>query len=497
MQYDHWRIADGYSSPVRPVISGVTGAVSAAHPLAAAAAQDMLVRGGSAVDAAIAAQAVLCVVMPDACGIGGDLFALVDDGKDTMAVSGAGAAPRRGTGCADDGANSITVPGLPGAWASMHDRWGKLPFSVILSPAIRLAAEGIAVSEAMALTVRTHAPRLKANGAASWSLLGLSAGERFVQKELAALLRLFVQQGPLCFYEGDMAASIARAVAAQDGALDEADLAAHVTEVGPALAVALGETTLFVQPPPTQGVLLGMTLRNFNRMPQAGALQFDHIGVELTEAAFAYRDRAAQDGAALLDVELEINPERASRRGGPRAYLHTAGVAVADSNGLVVSSLVSVFDDFGSCLLVPELGITLNNRAGGFTHGANAWGPGRRPVHTLAPALLRSAQGRLALATPGADGQVQTLLQLIMRMMCEGEDLATAVAAPRWRSQGGKLLIEKGHPSEAGLAALGHDVEPMTPGATCFGAVVCAGVDDSGAPFAVADWRRNTWAGVV
>lgn len=496
MQYSHWQSADGYSSAVRPVLPGVDGAVCAAHPLAVAAGQDMLLRGGSAVDAAIAAQAVLCVVMPDACGIGGDLFALVRNSTGTSAISGAGAAPVKGTVCADDGANSITVPGLAGAWASMHARWGTLPFAVILSRAIALAEGGIEVSAAMVQTVQAQAGRLRANGAASWALLGLTAGERFVQKELAALLRLFAEHGPLCFYEGEVAAHIARAVAAHDGALEEADLAAHVTDVGPALAVALGDMTMMVQPPPTQGVLLGMALRNFSGLSPHSVVQADHLAVELTEAAFAYRDRAAE-GAALLDVALAANPNSASRRGGPRAYLHTAGVSVADRNGLVVSSLVSVFDDFGSCLLVPELGITLNNRAGGFTQGANAWGPGRRPVHTLAPALLCSPQGTLALATPGADGQVQTLLQLVMRMLCHGEDIAAAIAAPRWRSQGGSLLIEEGHPSHAGLAALGHDVVPMTPGATCFGAVVCTGIGPNGAPFAVADWRRTTWAGVV
>lgn len=496
MQYTNWRIEDGYSSTARPVLLGDVGAVSAAHPLAVAAAQDMLLRGGSAVDATIAAQAVLCVIMPDACGIGGDLFALVDDGTGTSAISGAGAAPRQGKVCSDDGANSITVPGLAGAWASMHARWGTLPFSVILSRAIHLAEGGVIVSASMAQTVHTHASRLRANGAASWSLLSLPAGARFVQKELAALLRLFVAQGPQCFYTGDVAAHIARAVQAQGGALDEQDLADHATEVGPALSVTLGDLRVMVQPPPTQGVLLGMVLRNFSRVVAEGVVQSDHMAVELTEAAFAYRDHAGE-GAALLDVSLQADPGQASRRGGPRAYLHTAGVSVTDRNGMAVSSLVSVFDDFGSCLLVPELGITLNNRAGGFTQGANAWQPGARPVHTLAPALLCSPQGKMALATPGADGQVQTLLQLIIRMLWHGEDLASAIAAPRWRSQGKSLLMEEGHPSLAGLAAMGHDVQPTAPGATCFGAVVCTGINAAGSPFAVADWRRNTWAGVA
>ena len=496
MTYRHWHIADGFSSSVRPVISGPAGAVSAAHPLAVSAAQDVLSRGGSAADAAIAAQAVLCVVAPDACGIGGDLFALVAEGEQTFAVSGAGAFPAKATRCTDEGANSITVPGIAGAWARMHARWGRLPFAIIFEKAIRLAEDGIVLSESLAQVVKAHTPRLERNGSSIWPLMSLKAGQLWVQPELASVLRRFAERGPECFYTADYAADVARRVAAYGGALDEHDLSAHQTDIMQPLAIRLGEATVLVQPPPAQGVLLGMALKNFSRWSPETDVQADHIAVELTEASFAYRDRAAE-GAALLDVALQADPDRASRRGGPRAYLHTAGVSVADCHGMVVSSLVSVFDDFGSCLLVPELGIMLNNRAGGFTTGANSWAAGRRPVHTLAPAMVRSQNGVMALATPGADGQVQTLLQVIDRMMRRGEDIASAVAAPRWRSEGGQLLVEDGHPSEAGLRALGHDIALRPSGALCFGAVACAGVEAGGEPFAVSDWRRNSWAGVV
>jgi gamma-glutamyltranspeptidase/glutathione hydrolase len=167
-----------------------------------------------------------------------------------------------------------------------------------------------------------------------------------------------------------------------------------------------------------------------------------------------------------------------------------------DAQGMVISSLVSVFDDFGSCLFVPELGITLNNRAGGFTDGANAAAPGKRPVHTLAPALLTTAQGVLALATPGADGQVQTLLQILVAIQRERLDLARAIARPRWRSENGLLLIEQSHAGIDRLAALGHRVTALADGEMRFGAVVCAGrIDDE--PVAAADWRREIAAGVT
>ncbi|MFW6681646.1 gamma-glutamyltransferase [Komagataeibacter intermedius] len=196
----HWRVADGYSSPVMPVLSGCTGAVSAAHPLAVAAGQEILGQGGSAVDAAIAAQAVLCVVSPDACGIGGDLFAIIDDSQSVKAISGAGAAPASGHDCAIDGANSITVPGLPGAWSVMHDRWGVLPLEACLKRATLIAQNGFEVSACLGRTLAGHDERLRQNGSAACPWRHVKAGEKHVQPQLAEVLRAFARTGPACFY---------------------------------------------------------------------------------------------------------------------------------------------------------------------------------------------------------------------------------------------------------------------------------------------------------
>jgi gamma-glutamyltranspeptidase/glutathione hydrolase len=245
----------------------------------------------------------------------------------------------------------------------------------------------------------------------------------------------------------------------------------------------------------SHGVLLNMAVEAMSRLGDFPASLNDHVAIELTQAAFAYRSDVAE-GAALLRHELNIDLERASNRGGPRAYLHTAGVATVDADGCIVSSLVSVFDEFGSCVFVPELGITLNNRAGGFTGGANAAAPGKRPVHTLAPVLVSTPQGMLALATPGADGQVQTLLQILVGIQRDQLDLARAIARPRWRSEGGALLVEKSHGSLDRLRELGHQVRTIEDGDTRFGAAVCAGWIE-GQPVAAADWRRETAAGVV
>jgi gamma-glutamyltranspeptidase / glutathione hydrolase len=259
-----------------------------------------------------------------------------------------------------------------------------------------------------------------------------------------------------------------------------------------------------VQPPASQGVLLAMALRWLERagLDAAGldAADLDHLGIELTEAVFAHRHRCARDGAELLGEPLEVDLEKASRRGGPRAYLHTTGVAVADAEGTVVSSLLSLFDGFGSAVFAPEAGVLLNNRAAGFTAPPNDPAPGRRPVHTLAPALLvrgtRSDQRATALATPGADGQVQTLLQVLLRQRYLGQPLPDAVAAPRWRSVEGGLLVEAGHRCADALAQRGHAVETLPAGDGLFGAVVSAGYED-GRPAAVGDWRRQVTADAV
>jgi gamma-glutamyltranspeptidase/glutathione hydrolase len=485
-----------YSSVNRPVLRGMLGAVSAAHPLAVSAGQSALMAGGSAVDAMIAAQAVLCVVAPDACGVGGDMFALVHcTGEAPVAVNGAGAAPMGLQAVSSDGANSITIPGIVDAWATMSARWGRLSLAQVLAPAIAIARTGAFLTEMTVGTVATHRARLLAGGAEQWSLLNLEAGARFIQPALADLLEAIGVSGARAFYDGAFAECISTAVQSLGGALTSDDLRAHSTEYATPIITSFGDVHVATQPPMAQGILLSLAL---NAIEGAGPLrpdQLDHAGIEATEAAFAYRARAAE-GASLLSETLDIDLTRAQNRGGPRAYLHTAGVAVSDANGMSVASLVSVFDDFGSCVFVPEGGFTLNNRAGGFTEAPNQAGPGRRPVHTLAPMLIMSETGVLAMSTPGADGQVQTLLQVVMAACQTDAGLAQAVAKPRWRSEGGQLLIEESHPARAQLEAMGHRVKVLADGDVRFGAVVCAGHMNR-VPVALADWRRETAAGVV
>jgi gamma-glutamyltranspeptidase/glutathione hydrolase len=478
---------------------GRGGAAATAHPLATAAALDALSDGGTAADAALAAQAVLCVTSPHSCGVGGDVMALVREPAGAVtAVNGTGRSAHAHDGRVHAGGGpSATVPGAVAGWERLHARWGRLPWARVLDPAVRLAADGVAVGPGLAAALRAHRTRLERGGAGEWDLL--REPDAWRQPELAALLRRIADEGVAAFYAGGTAAAIARATARHGGGIDTDDLAAHTTVVAAPVTVPWDGGTLHVQPPSSQGVLLALALRTVDGLPMpatGAAAGRDHLLVEVTRAAFAHRDDCA-DAAAVLARRLDVDPERAARHGGgPRAYLHTAGVATADAEGGVVSSLVSVFDSFGSGVFVPEHGFALNNRGGGFTAGANAPRPSAFPVHTLAPALHETPGGVLALATPGADGQVQTLLQVLVRLRDDRALLADAVAAPRWRSEDGGLLVEDDHPAVDDLRTRGHDVRLLPAGDDRFGAVVAARWH-RGHTGAVGDGRRRTAAGAL
>ena len=494
--------------------TGEVGAAATAHPLATEAASGILAAGGTAVDAAVAAQAVICVVMPQSAGLGGDLLALVHDGGQVSAVNATGRSPRAtvGTSTTSTG-TSVTVPGLVDGWLVLRERWGRLPLATLLKPALRLALDGAPLDDPLVQAVQAQRERLVSGGARDWALLAATdagTARTWKQPQLARLLSQVAATGRDAFYAGQAAEATVAAVRRCGGVLDVADLLDHRTPCPDPVSVPWRGGRVFVQPPMSQGVLLAMALQKVASLQEAGVPIEDHLLVETTQAAFEHRSSCGR-GAGLLTEELDVDLTRATERRGPRAYLHTAGVATSDREGQVVSSLVSVFDDFGSGVFVPELGIVLNNRAEGFTDGDNAAAPGKRPVHTLAPALMATPDGVLGIATPGADGQVQTLLQ-VLTGLAAGRSLEDAVTARRWRSQDGDLLVEDGHPALGSLQECGHRVVVSEPGSELFGAVVAAGwrspigtgpgspvaaAPARSATFSVADWRRQTDCGAT
>lgn len=470
---------------------GVDGAVAAAHPIGVAAGLESFRRGGNAVDAAVSAQAALTVALPHACGLGGDGLALVALSDGTIhAIHGAGAAPVIAPSPGRPGA-TVTIPGLVDAWSALVGRHGRLKLTDDLAAAVRLAADGIRVPASTAAAVDRHRARLIEGGADGWELLSLEAGDRWVQPALAGSLKA-IGNDPRAFYEGALARAIVRAVGDHGGTLTGNDLADHATTWPEPIATSWNGGTLVVQPPMSQGVLLAMAARWIDRHGPGQAR--DHTAAEAIAAAFAHRGRIAS-GRALLDEPLEIDPERATNRWAARSHLHTAGVAASDRTGKVVSSLVSVFDEFGSGVFVPEGGFVLNDRAEGFTDAPNDLRPGALPVHTLAPAFRVHHDGRVSgLATPGADGQVQTLLQVLLSMRFDRPDIVAALERPRWRGEHDDLLIERGHPAAEDLELRGHRLKVVDHGDPRFGAVVAAGVDDDG-PWAAGDLRREVATG--
>ena len=468
---------------------------------------EALRNGGGAVDAALAAAAVLSVVLPDACGIGGDAMFLVREPRGrVLAFNGSGAAPAALVPpIPDDGPGTVAVPGAVAAWEAAHARYGRLPFEAALRPARRLAAEGFALGEPLASALDQHRGRLD-RWAPDWELLryARAPGSRVQQPRLAALLERIGREGATALYHGEMAAAVARTAAEGGAALSARDLALHATPVLAPLRRSQLGASVVVQPPVSQGLLVLMALGVLERAGELGGTERRRLALEAIEAAFQHRDCIAAEGAAdrLLSLALEESAPAADPDRAPAGGDHTTAVATADADGMVVSMLISVFHLFGSATLVPDGGFLLNNRLKGFATdpaSPNAPAPGRRPVHTLSPLLLERDEKIVALATPGADGQVQTLVQLVEALLADGVGLQDALHRPRWRLADGRLLLETGFPPDEArrLAALGHDAIPLPAGARPFGAAVAAGFDRAtGTVFACPDSRRETWAGV-
>jgi gamma-glutamyltranspeptidase / glutathione hydrolase len=491
-------------SPVRlprPAVRGIRGVCACGHPLGAAAAAEIIAAGGSAVDSALAAAAALSVVLPDACGLGGDALLLLSmpDGQE-LAFNGSGRSPRALKGAIPaDGGGTVAVPGAVAAWTDAHRRFGRLELARVLAPAVTLAAEGFPLGEETARALSRQRHRLERT-ASSFPLLtgGIEPGSRVRFPELALTLRRIGTEGAESLYTGELARAIANAARRDGGALDEGDLAEHETDVLSPISARRLDHSLIVQPPVSQATLALTALAAVERGGASDPAQRLHIAVEAWEAAFSFRHLLTEPAAAmdLVDAPLSVDPERAARRRGARSDAHTTAVATADDQGTVVSMLISVFDDFGSAVLVPEGGFLLNDRLHGFTAPGCEPRPATRPIHTLSPAIAATEHKRFALCTPGSDGQVQFLVQALLALS-DGDSLPVAFDRPRVRSVDGRLAVE--HDMDSAivehLRSRGHDLWLRPPGEGRFGAMVTAGVDNrTGTLFAGADPRRETWA---
>lgn len=454
--------------------------------------------GGSAADAAVAAAAVLTVVDPRSTGPGGDLFALYwqADATRPVALAAAGVSPAdlsvdsvRAAGFEEmpvDGPWSVTVPGAPAGWDTLLQRFGKLDRHQVFEPAVRHAYDGFSVSPVIADEWIDGIDKLRryAEGVATFLPSGRppAAGEHFAVPALGRTLMRFCDEGSEPFYRGDIAERIASAVQHHGGPLRATDLSewAGPSWVDP-ISVRYNSTDVYQLPPPGQGLVVLEALKLYEGLPQETLLAADHAAIESLKMAFAdAADHLADPLIEYVPVEELLSAERLTSRrrafrtdtamnGDVGRPSDTVFVAVADAEGGACSLIQSVYESFGSGLVVPETGIVLQNRASGFRlvdDHPNRPASRKRPYHTIIPAMLGEAgQFRGCLGVVGGYMQPQGQLQVLRNILDRGMDPQAALDAPRFRAfKGRRVGLEPGYDAAtaAGLADYGHEVEPLS-----------------------------------
>ncbi len=471
-------------------------ALATPHYLASATGLAVLAGGGNAVDAAIGANLTLGVVAPYLCGYGGDLFALIWDGGphgylgSGRAAAGATLADLRAESGAAHmpvlGPHSVTVPGGPAGWFDLLDRWGTRDFATLARDAVAYARDGFEVSTAAAPVfaegARMYRDRVGCYEAWRARYADVRAGTWLTQPALARTIETLAADGPDAYYRGPIGEAIAATIAEHGGAMHADDLRGHAGEWVAPLLARYRDVEVLELPPPTQGVAVLETLRILDGepLPPAGAAR-EHLLVEALKQALADRDRYVTDPAAMAEPAEALLADRfvAARRAALRPDVAvdpglgvpqpggTAYLCAADDDGLLVSLIQSNFMSFGSGLHVPDWGINLNNRGFSFSLDpgrANVFEPGKRPLHTLIPALaLRDEAPWLVFGSMGGDAQPGVHVQLLADLVDDGADPGDALDAPRWRVDPGSWDVHaesRFAPAVLeGLRARGHRVE--------------------------------------
>jgi len=483
------------------------GMVVAPHRLAAEAGLGVLRDGGNAVEAMVAAAAVIAVVYPHMNGLGGDNFWLISEGGQApVGIDACGAAaglasreyyrelghtravPARGPQAA------LTMAGAVSGWMAALERargWGPaLPLSRLLADALCYARDGFAVSATQAHNTRDKRAELQTRPGFAQTFLPEGAvptpGSRLRLEPLARTLDQLAREGLDDFYRGALARSMAQDLEAVGSPLRIADFERHRALAVTPLQVSLRAGTVYGMPPPTQGLASLMILGIYDRLGIDEAEGFAHIHglVEATKRAFLVRDSEVTDPAYMkgdparhlspgaLDAQArQIDPQRALAWPRPSAQGDTVWLGAIDGQGRAVSFIQSIYWEFGSGVVLPGSGITWQNRGTSFSLEAghlNALEPLRRPFHTIQPALAVLNDGRvMPFGTMGGEGQPQTKAAVFTRHVLYGQDLQQAVSAPRWvlgRTWGStvnRLRMEgRFDPAlVAQLRAAGHDIE--------------------------------------
>ena len=486
------------------------GMIATSQPLASAAGLRVLQQGGNAIDAAVAAAAVLAVVEPTMNGLGGDLFAIVYDAKtkQVRGLNASGRAPAAATVAEFNRRNlaeipyrgvlSVSVPGVVDGWQELLSKHGTLTMARALEPAIAYARDGFPVSEIIAGQWKAEEQTLSRDPAAAATFLpdghAPAPGDVFRNPKLAATLDALARGGRDAFYRGSIAHAIAADLQRRNGLLTAADLAAHRSNwIDPISTTYRGYEVLEL-PPNTQGIVaLEMLniLEGFDLKPLGhNSAAYLHLLVEAKRIAFADRAAWLADAGAIpapvLDAlrskeyaaarRKEIDPSKAAAdyrayeaaaRPAPEprpAKGDTIYLTAADRDGNVVSLIQSIFESFGSGIVAGDTGIALHNRGSLFSLRAghpNVLAPGKRPLHTLVPAMvLKDKRPWLSFGVMGGDMQPQGHVQVLLNVIDFGMNVQEAGEAARFRHSPAGLALESaiGGEARAGLTARGHKV---------------------------------------
>jgi gamma-glutamyltranspeptidase/glutathione hydrolase len=516
---------DDFETPGRSTVMSRNGMAATSHPLATLAAVQVLQEGGNAMDAAVAACAVQCVVEPGSTGIGGDCFALYSKGgtDDIVAYNGSGWTPaamslqalqQAGvTSLARPTPHGITVPGAIDAWDRLIRDHGSMALADVLRWAIRHAEDGYAITPRVAFDFQNAAPVLARNGNAARVMLPGGrppvAGSTHRQPELGATLRHIGQHGRDAFYRGPLAEETVAYLQSLGGLHTRDDFADYTGRYVEPIKTRFRDYDIHECPPNGQGIIALLILNILSGYEAAGdpcSADRLHLEIEATRLAYAARDEWLAD-PDFTDIDVQrilsaefaamlrakIDPQRASHVPpvvGMPDHLDTVYITVVDRERNCASFINSLFYGFGSCIMTPFSGIMLHNRGQSFSlleGHPNAIGPRKRPLHTIIPGMA-TRDGRVALSFGVMGGQYQAMGQahLVSKVLDYGMDPQDAVALPRVFPTPGSNVVEVERTLPAATAEelrrRGFDIRtPMRP--------------IGGAQVVRIDWRQGVLSG--
>ena len=478
---------------------GHRGMVATSQPLAAQAGMSMLRQGGNAIDAAIATAAALTVVEPTSNGIGSDAFALVWVKGRLHGLNASGPSPRALTPEAvraaghdhmpDHGHTPVTVPGAPGAWATLSERFGRLPLAQVLAPAIDLARDGYAASPVISMLWQRAYDEYKAYKSPEvqpWfdhfapDGHAPEAGTLWRSSDMADTLSAIADSDARAFYSGALADRIEAFSKQHQGYLYKSDLAAFSPEWVDPISISYGDHDIWELPPNGCGLIALEALGILNALkPEASdPAERLHQHIEATKLAYVdgLKHITEPDAMRLTPDDLlseaylsqradsiggrALDPEPGQPLQGGTVYL-----ATGDSEGNMVSFIQSNFDGFGSGLVVPGTGISLQNRGSSFSLNAddvNALAPGKRPYHTIIPGFITRQQEAIGpFGVMGGHMQPQGHVQVLSSMLSDGLNPQSALDRHRWKwTEGRTIEIEPDFPEDLALALArrGHHI---------------------------------------